>query len=610
MPAAMPISRPALKPEPSAPPPDTASAPQPSRAPAGHPTTAWRAWAWLGAIAIVATLGRLAYLRFFCPYTLVEDEAHYWEWSRRLGWSYYSKGPGVAWAIAASRWVCSHLGLATAGPGGEFAVRAPAAIFGGVLILGIAGLTRSITGSVRAALYAAVLTLLIPAFWFAALLMTIDGPYLACWALAAWAGYNALRRACGPAWLALGGALAVGFLFKYTILLLPLGIAACALLNRRGVRLAPRWPRWMAAGAVLFALGLAPTLIWNAQHGWPTVHHLLGHLGVAGGDAAVTQGAGSGWRYNPLWTLGFLGMQVPMAGPAIVLIMAACLRARRLRPGRVAAGVAPASGGRLDADWAGLSYLVWCATPVLLLYLAVSFVAEGEANWAVAAYATLAPLAAWLVAGLRSGGRESPGAEARPGVGTSGRVFWPRFWWGATVAIGVLVAIMSVRLDLVERSAPARLIERGVRAFKFIPPDRPLIPVGRLMAGKVLGEDAARVEAEVRTATGSEPFIIAQHYGRASILAFYMPGQPTIHCSSARSDGRRTQYDLWGDTDLDSPALLGRPAVLVGGQMYQWDPAFERVEVFGQLAGEPKKDRLTFIGHGYRGFPPPAEAPR
>jgi undecaprenyl-diphosphatase len=30
------------------------------------------------------------------------DEAHYWEWSRRLDWSYYSKGPMVAYLIALS----------------------------------------------------------------------------------------------------------------------------------------------------------------------------------------------------------------------------------------------------------------------------------------------------------------------------------------------------------------------------------------------------------------------------------------------------------------------------------------------------------------------------
>jgi hypothetical protein len=82
-----------------------------------------------------------------------------------------------------------------------------------------------------------------------------------------------------------------------------------------------------------------------------------------------------------------------------------------------------------------------------------------------------------------------------------------------------------------------------------------------------------------------------------------MPGRPTVYCSSSKSEGRRTQYDLWKETDLDDPALTGRPAILVGGKMKDWTPAFEQVREYGQLEGETKKDRLTFIGEGYRGWP-------
>ena len=58
---------------------------------------------------------------------LSADEAHYWEWSRRLDWSYYSKGPMVAYLIALSTRLGGHteswvrlpavlLGTATASP--------------------------------------------------------------------------------------------------------------------------------------------------------------------------------------------------------------------------------------------------------------------------------------------------------------------------------------------------------------------------------------------------------------------------------------------------------------------------------------------------------------
>jgi hypothetical protein len=85
---------------------------------AGAASLATDPW-WRRTLLLVlgVTLARVLYLVFLCPYTLIEDEAHYWEWSRRLEWSYYTKGPGVAWSIAAAtRLLGDH----------EFAVRLPA----------------------------------------------------------------------------------------------------------------------------------------------------------------------------------------------------------------------------------------------------------------------------------------------------------------------------------------------------------------------------------------------------------------------------------------------------------------------------------------------------
>ena len=73
---------------------------------------------------------------------LVPDEAHYWEWSRRLDWSYYSKGPMVAYIIAVS----TRLGGST-----EFFVRLPAVLLAlGTQII-VYALTRALFTSERAA---------------------------------------------------------------------------------------------------------------------------------------------------------------------------------------------------------------------------------------------------------------------------------------------------------------------------------------------------------------------------------------------------------------------------------------------------------------------------
>src|SRR6266576_1037816 len=69
------------------------------------PLTALPTWlCLLLAVVLIAgtSLGHIAYLANGCPLDLAPDEAHYWDWSRHLDWSYYSKGPLVAWLIRAS----------------------------------------------------------------------------------------------------------------------------------------------------------------------------------------------------------------------------------------------------------------------------------------------------------------------------------------------------------------------------------------------------------------------------------------------------------------------------------------------------------------------------
>src|SRR5262249_29583698 len=62
----------------------------------------WR-WRLLAASLILGAAALpIVYLISDCPLDLVPDEAHYWDWSRHLDWSYYSKGPLVAWLIRGS----------------------------------------------------------------------------------------------------------------------------------------------------------------------------------------------------------------------------------------------------------------------------------------------------------------------------------------------------------------------------------------------------------------------------------------------------------------------------------------------------------------------------
>src|SRR6266852_3208751 len=65
--------------------------------------TSCRPWRAAAVVLIVAAVClRLMYLAYSCPLDLAPDEAHYWDWSRHLDWSYYSKVPVVAYLIRAS----------------------------------------------------------------------------------------------------------------------------------------------------------------------------------------------------------------------------------------------------------------------------------------------------------------------------------------------------------------------------------------------------------------------------------------------------------------------------------------------------------------------------
>jgi len=540
-------------------------------------------WAPTLTLILLVMVGRLVYLAWFSPYALVEDEAHYWEWSRRLDWSYYSKGPGVAWAIALAGRVFSWVPGASA----ELAVRGLAPVFGALLSLGVAGLARSAFRDGRAGFYAALVTCLIPVFQALGLLMTIDGPFAACWALAAWFAWLGLTRGGFGWWSAFGLAVAWGFLFKYTAVLILPGVAVYAWLLRPRMARAGRVPgrgelgRSRFGGAVgvsIALLGLLPVAIWNAQHDWATVRHLLGHLGLPGSDLPPAQVESRSFVPNGLLLLEFLGLQLALVGPAVVLMIYSFARALRPRAGEPVPSADPVPGA-----W----FALCTGLPVLLGYLVISPWVRVEGNWTLAGYVTLSSVAGWGVVralDLRRARGRGSGIEHRLAA------------WRVTWVVGVIVGLGMLRVDLLTR----------------VPGVGGLIPIGRVFSGVHMA-NGVRTELErMRESGANDPFVIVQHYGRASLLAFYLPGQPTVYGASSYLAGRTTQYDVFPETDLRRAdvfeRLRGRDAVGVGATGAQWLEGFRELEPLGKILGDHKRME-TFRLYGYIGFPSAAHEP-
>lgn len=494
--------------------------------------------AWLLVIGI--TLARIIYLVALCPYELAADEAQYWDWSRpqHLGLSYYSKGPGIAWLIAGSTRLFGDA---------EWAIRLPAALSTAVAMLAVAALAARVGGR-RAAFAATLAFCCIPAFHATAILMTIDAPYIACWALAALAAWSLRERPTAARWLALAACLGIGFLFKYTILLLVPGLVIWVWIerseHRRDVNLRP--PRTAVGGAVLalalFALIISPVIIWNSRQGWPTIAHLLGHLGTAGGDRPINA---TPRAYDPRWTFEFLGTQIGLAGPVLIVIALSLIRASKNRAGDPAA-------------WHAARFALATSLPILLFYLAVSLTTDVEGNWPIAGYTTLLIPVALTVASA------------------AGATRWTlRTAWHWSIGYGSVALLALFMLQWLDR----------------VPYLTDAIPYHRISGHRAYALRISDVAQE------ADAFVIADQYTRAALLAYYLRGRPAVRSATSSLGGRRSSYDFFTDTSLRDPSLVGRHAVLVGATPEKWRRAFAFDSIEERLPPEPKRPAVYLGTH-------------
>ena len=305
-------------------------------------------------LAAVAT-ARLAVL-FLSPIELYPDEAQYWAWSRTLDWGYFSKPPMVAWLIAASTGV---------GGDAEAWVRLPAwacqTLAGGFVFLAGRRLFDA-----RIGFWAAVLYALAPGVGLSSAVASTDAPLLLFLSAATWL-YAGLIQTRSLRWAAgLGLALGLATLSKYAAAYFVIGLAAHALLSSDGRR---AWsPMRLAAAFAVFALCLAPNLIWNLVNGLDTVRHTAGNADWNLRDL-----------FHPLDALEFFGSQFGLLGPipfAALLVAGAGLALTRRRPPEE----------RLA---------LWCLlAPPLVLVMLQALLSRANANWAAAFLPPAAILAA------------------------------------------------------------------------------------------------------------------------------------------------------------------------------------------------------------------------
>ena len=322
----------------------------------------------VAAVLVVVTLLRLAFLAWG-GLDLSPDEAHYWEWSRRLDLSYYSKGPLVAYLIA---------GLTAVFGASAFGIRLGAVGLSALGAWALYRLGRDLFGRPEPGALAVVGLQLTPLVWAGSLLMTIDAPFIVAWILALWAAHRALTGGGAVAWLVLGLAVGVGSLAKYTMLFILPGFLLYLWLAPEH-RPSRRSPGPVMAG-VTALVALTPVLVWNARTGWVSARHV------------ASQGRGGGLTLEYL--IEFLGSQLLVLTPLVAALLGWGLWigvregfVRRREPYR---------------------FLLAFAAPVAGAYLVVALQGKVQANWPAAAYPSLALATAGLLLERRAGLATTP----------------------------------------------------------------------------------------------------------------------------------------------------------------------------------------------------------
>ncbi len=284
------------------------------------------------------------------------DEAHYWMWSQRLAPAYYSKGPGVAFAI----WSSTALFGAT-----DFGVRFWSPILGAGSSLLLFYFARRLFNSTVG--FWVVLTLNVtPIFNVGSFVMTIDPLSIFFWIAALYTFWLALERFPNFSWHwpLTGLLIGLGFLCKYTNALQLVSVLLVLVLVPRFRREFRRPGLYALLGT--FVLCLIPPLVWMQQHAWATLGHLRssGNLDRAPG-------------LHPIEWLSFFGAHFGTYSPLIFF-------------GIVWAVVA--SWRRAHQQFKGV-FLLWFGLPVFGIYAILSFNKAANANWDALAFPSLAILA-------------------------------------------------------------------------------------------------------------------------------------------------------------------------------------------------------------------------
>ena len=523
-------------------------------------------WIFIGALTLV----RLSMLG---STDLEFDEAHYWMWSERLAPGYFSKGPGIAFAIRAS----TALFGAT-----EFGVRFWSPVLAGATSMLLFYFGKRLFNE-NVGLWSVITFNVTPIFNVGAFVMTTDALSIFFWIAAMFTFWLAIEKSPRFSfwWPLTGLMIGLGFLSRFTN---AFEIVCVLLVLAFAPRLRQEFKRpglyWLLG---FFILCTIPPIIWNAQHAWVTTTHLRTRGGLAEHVGV-----------RPLEPLKFFGEHFIFYSPLLFGLLAWSVIG---------------SLKRVNQQFKVL-FLFWFGVPVFVFYFLLSVNHVATPNWDAVSFLSFGLLAVYYW---------NERIDNR-GVKTFAT---------AAVVLGFLFSFFVLDSDIL-RSTPGAL-----RLLKFIHLYRS-DPSDRLRGWKSMVAEVERIRNEQEAKLGEKLFLIADERHRASEVSFYLkdkraegPGHPP--CYIVESQDLVNQFSFWPRYDqwVDAPTnanqsddeklseqtgvnpFIGRSALLIRnyakGPSHKVRAAFESVEPIGTIEldrfGEHVRSWQIFLCHHYKTLP-------
>lgn len=450
---------------------------------------------------------------------LGDDEAYYWDWTRHLQLSYYDHPGMIAWLIKGSTAIFGDT---------AFAVRLPAIVcnsFATFLLF----LLASDMFNIRVGIYAAALQMTVPIYALGGMMAVPDAPMGFFWMLSVWLSWKIASKMSGGTflgaedrvsnglWVTMGVALALGFLSKYTAILLGVSIVLYFFFStnlRRAL-----FTSGFGLAFLVVLTGMMPVLIWNGEHQWGSFAYHLADRQSGGGGINFT-------RWGQFWV-----SQLLFFTPTVFIFNIFALLISMLR--------------LADSRW---RFIFWLSAPTLALFTGQALFAEFKPHWTAPAHLLLFVGTAYLLdSGL--GAREEFQRSRRRSFAV----------WSMAVFIVPLFVLFHVAVLSPVIPKLAKLVAPQVKW------DPKFDPTNDLYGWTELSEHLEKIRQDREENGTGRPYLASSRYQLVSQLAFATKDRVY------RLSPGRDNY-----TYLQTPEVIksleDKPMLFVSDNRYERDP--------------------------------------